>query len=106
MDTLGIEPRAFRMRTGCDTTTPCALGNVTSRQRSPSLRSFVRQDFDERAGERLDAWYRSCVDWGVGRIACPGSLRVALHSLDRKKLPDVKWESHGLVWGREVAANP
>ena len=25
VDTLGIEPRAFRMRTGCDTTTPCAL---------------------------------------------------------------------------------
>ena len=24
MDTLGIEPRAFRMRIGCDTTTPCA----------------------------------------------------------------------------------
>ena len=25
MDTLGIEPRALRMRSGCDTTTPCAL---------------------------------------------------------------------------------
>ena len=24
MDTLEIEPRAFRMRSGCDTTTPCA----------------------------------------------------------------------------------
>ena len=24
MDTLGIEPRAFHMRSGCDTTTPCA----------------------------------------------------------------------------------
>ena len=24
LDTLGIEPRAFRMRSGCDTTTPCA----------------------------------------------------------------------------------
>ena len=24
MDTLGIEPRAFRMRSGCDTATPCA----------------------------------------------------------------------------------
>ena len=32
VDTLGIEPRAFRMRSGCDTTTPCALRmcNVTS----------------------------------------------------------------------------
>ena len=26
MDTLGFAPRAFRMRSGCDTTTPCALG--------------------------------------------------------------------------------
>ena len=25
MDTLGFEPRAFRMRSGCDTTTPCAF---------------------------------------------------------------------------------
>ena len=25
MDTLGFEPRAFRMRSGCDTTTPCDL---------------------------------------------------------------------------------
>ena len=24
MDALGFEPRAFRMRSGCDTTTPCA----------------------------------------------------------------------------------
>ena len=24
LDTLGIEPRAFRMQSGCDTTTPCA----------------------------------------------------------------------------------
>ena len=26
VDTLGFEPRAFRMRSGCDTTTPCARG--------------------------------------------------------------------------------
>ena len=26
MDTLGFEPRAFRMRSGCDATTPCAPG--------------------------------------------------------------------------------
>ena len=24
VDTLGVEPRAFRMQSGCDTTTPCA----------------------------------------------------------------------------------
>ena len=26
LDTLGFEPRAFRMRSGCDATTPCAHG--------------------------------------------------------------------------------
>ena len=51
MDTLGFEPRAFRMRSGCDTTTPCARWmqcgdtclceldiakrHATSRRRSP-----------------------------------------------------------------------
>ena len=30
MDTLGFEPRAFRMRSGCDTTTPCAHGDATA----------------------------------------------------------------------------
>ena len=28
MDTLGIEPRASRMLSGCDTTTPCALCRI------------------------------------------------------------------------------
>ena len=28
MDTLGIEPRAFRMQSGCDTTTPCVRQNM------------------------------------------------------------------------------
>ena len=31
MDTLGIEPRAFRMRSGCDTTTPCAPRKALSK---------------------------------------------------------------------------
>ena len=43
MDTLGIEPRASRMLSGCDTTTPCARKSVkpvhgtmpTSRHRRP-----------------------------------------------------------------------
>ena len=30
MDTLGFEPRAFRMRSGCDATTPCALVMILS----------------------------------------------------------------------------
>ena len=38
MDTLGIEPRAFRMRSGCDTTTPCALDTCEHNEHM----SFVR----------------------------------------------------------------
>ena len=33
MDTLGIEPRAFRMRSGCDTITPCAHWDSSSTAR-------------------------------------------------------------------------
>jgi hypothetical protein len=32
VDTLGIEPRAFRMRSGCDTTTPCALDDELAKR--------------------------------------------------------------------------
>ena len=31
LDTLGIEPRASRMLSGCDTTTPCAHGICCNR---------------------------------------------------------------------------
>ena len=30
MDTLGFEPRAFRVRSGCDATTPCALEGLVA----------------------------------------------------------------------------
>ena len=32
LDTLGFEPRAFRMRSACDTTTPCAQLLARARQ--------------------------------------------------------------------------
>ena len=32
MDTLGFEPRAFRMRSGCDTTTPCAPCSIAQQR--------------------------------------------------------------------------
>ena len=37
MDTLGFEPRAFRMRSGCDTTTPCAPCKLAARWTSKSV---------------------------------------------------------------------
>ena len=36
VDTLGFEPRAFRMRSGCDTTTPCALECSANRCHFPT----------------------------------------------------------------------
>ena len=32
LDTLGFEPRAFRMRSGCDTTTPCAHLSICAKK--------------------------------------------------------------------------
>ena len=47
MDTLGFEPRAFRMRGGCDTTTPCAPFASEQQERCrgyvPSRRSVGRE---------------------------------------------------------------
>ena len=37
MDTLGFEPRALRMRSGCDTTTPCAQWRGTVPGVAPAL---------------------------------------------------------------------
>ena len=34
MDTLGIEPRDFRMRSGCDTATPCAHTKMVTTSRT------------------------------------------------------------------------
>ena len=43
VDTLGIEPRAFRMQSGCDTTTPCAHMRVKSRCVRRHRNSAVRR---------------------------------------------------------------
>ena len=43
MDTLGIEPKAFRMRSGCDTTTPCArLTRLRAKRGGGKLKSWSR----------------------------------------------------------------
>ena len=41
VDTLGIEPRASRMLSGCDTTTPCARWRFLRRLTPLALRSFT-----------------------------------------------------------------
>ena len=40
MDTLGFEPRAFRMQSGCDTTTPCARMPLSSAVKTIGSRQF------------------------------------------------------------------
>ena len=45
MDTLGIEPRASRMLSGCDTTTPCAQVIVQYRPTLPPCRSFYSKEY-------------------------------------------------------------
>ena len=43
VDTLGIEPRASRMLSGCDTTTPHALDKEALAKRYPGARSGMSQ---------------------------------------------------------------
>ena len=45
MDTLGFEPRAFRMRSGCDTTTPCAPCKLAARWTSKGVASAPLTSF-------------------------------------------------------------
>ena len=49
MDTLGFEPRAFRMRSGCDTAPPCALGALAKYRK---LKAQTARGHDETQ----DAW--------------------------------------------------
>ena len=47
MDTLGFESRAFRMRSGCDTTTPCAL---EEKMREAVLKGKAEAKLEKRMG--------------------------------------------------------
>ena len=53
LDTLGIEPRASRMLSGCDTTTPCALEDLGKERWSKaaplSWRAFLRAPVGTKA---------------------------------------------------------
>ena len=58
MDTLGFEPRAFRMRSGCDTTTPCALVYFFNSQRTAC---FDQKRTGIGAETRIDLSWGSCL---------------------------------------------
>ena len=61
LDTLGFERRAFRMRSGCDTTTPCAQQNIRL-HRSSKYNSWW--------GPRANPWWVEACG-GPGR--CPAA---------------------------------
>ena len=61
MDTLGIEPRASRMLSGCDTTTPCALELTTVKERCRKKRTGGTCRYKKR---RLDVCF------------CPGNESI------------------------------
>ena len=79
MDTLGIEPRASRMLSECDTTTPCALGG----QRKPGLmRPGEGQSVlvkSRHQASRAHATRRGAVVGGRGAVA-PRAHRVPVGS--------------------------
>jgi hypothetical protein len=55
MDTLGIEPRASRMLSGCDTTTPCALETRTPCNISaPDESTSTVQQHDQEEDKHTD----------------------------------------------------
>ena len=71
MDTLGFEPRAFRMRSGCDTTTPCA--QLTSTWSC----GHTTQTAQDRCGKRGGPHVRA--DGIIGKDA---SDKVTIHNMD------------------------
>ena len=74
LDTLGFEPRAFRMRSGCDTTTPCAPQNMPL-HRSCKDSSWWGSSDISMAGRRLGrAWPLSMGHMSPSSARCCRSL--------------------------------
>ena len=73
MDTLGIEPRASRMLSGCDTTTPCALNSCelvcdVEHELPPRLKRQCR-DEEEHTGLNL-TFIRNTFPCGRRSLTC------------------------------------
>ena len=68
LDTLGFEPRAFRMRSGCDTTTPCALESkyAENKEHAKIQRGVVR------AAARAAACHIHCCVVRISNLALEG----------------------------------
>ena len=85
MDTLGFEPRAFRMRSGCDTTTPCALDHS-------GAYLFGLQDISTYVVEQWDKHYPLIVaieSWPLWVLDGPGVLSPTRCSTTHGSSPKV-----------------
>ena len=81
MDTLGFEPRAFRMRSGCDTTTPCAPCSIAQRGGIPRCCSKKpARDQAELERSRLAA----------GTKTLPSLIAAAIAQLGERQTEDLK----------------
>ena len=76
VDTLGIEPRAFRMRSGCDTTTPCALCTEGNQAKLVVQKMSA---MTKPVGQRSPSvWMRWMATTETGGTANKASSRIAL----------------------------
>ena len=102
MDTLGIEPRAFRMRSGCDTTTPCARACCTPHNANPGYSSVGRAS-DCRTLQQSDGpWF----DSGWPEFLCQrpphGGIKLATNL---RNIPPSGLEPGSLGWGPSIPTN-
>ena len=83
MDTLGFEPRDFRMRSGCDTTTPCAQlkdGRLWSRLEKPKKLGGTGQKLKSKLGLAPGPCVQpqSLEPWALGHLPPEPLLAVLL----------------------------
>ena len=83
MDTLGIEPRASRMLSGCDTTTPCALSGMFDAMRN--TRWLLRKPEEKPARRRGAAHGKIGPRRSAARHRAPG----VSHLVSRRPRRDV-----------------
>ena len=100
MDTLGIEPRASRMLSGCDTTTPCAplLLEVVAAQGQMSSREGTKKPSPAAHGKAAPT-ANLCTPWFVAQLQL--TLTLCVWHSKRSLGCALNFESHtSLSFGR------
>ena len=100
MDTLGFEPRAFRMRSGCDATTPCApwkhcahMLHVCCNQSPVLPQRPVRRTFCYKLHGQLDASESSSPEFGLAatHFAAAGGMATCRSQCTQTRMSDAQW---------------